>query len=212
MDWGYPKKVCTITGSTVGAQTGYTFLVKVHYGSGTDSATDVYLDNQCKTDFSDLRFALMDASLLYYAEIEKVNSDYCLIGFKTDTPTSPNTIQIYMYYGNPSATSLSNLSNATLEPSDDFEDGSLNAMWTAITQSSDSVTEASGYVRVSCPHAAWHSTRVRASNSWASADYKRVMMKARTSQIGDSQKIEQIIGSIDLANLNVFWFIDSNGK
>jgi hypothetical protein len=36
-----------IWGTTTGAQTNYTMMFNVYFGSGTDSGSDVYLDGNC---------------------------------------------------------------------------------------------------------------------------------------------------------------------
>jgi hypothetical protein len=58
-DWGF-RKAHTIQGSTASAQSDYQVRVKVHYGSGTDSGENVYLNANCGTDFGDIRFTAED--------------------------------------------------------------------------------------------------------------------------------------------------------
>jgi hypothetical protein len=70
--WSY-RKEHQIIGSTAGAQSDYTMQIVVHYGSGTDSGKDVYLNGQCQSDFGDIRFTESDGitKLDYWFEKEK---------------------------------------------------------------------------------------------------------------------------------------------
>jgi len=107
--WRYRKKH-EIVGSTVGAQTNYQIRIRVHYGSGTDYDEDVYLNGHCRTDFGDIRFTSDDGvtELSYWMQ-EKADEDYAIFWVKVPSiPASPNTATIYIYYGNPSATTTSN--------------------------------------------------------------------------------------------------------
>jgi len=108
--WRY-RKSHTINGSTAGAQTDYQIKITIHYGSGTDSGEDVYLNEHCRTDFGDVRFTSDDeiTEIPYWME-EKVDGDYAVFWVKVPSiPASPNTTTIYIYYGNPSATTTSSL-------------------------------------------------------------------------------------------------------
>jgi len=107
--WDY-RKSHEIVGSTAGAVTDYQIRIKVHYGSGTDSGEDVYLNEHCRTDFGDVRFTSDDGvtELPYWME-EKVDGDYAVFWVKIPSiPASPDTATIYIYYGNPDATTTSN--------------------------------------------------------------------------------------------------------
>ncbi|RLE48706.1 MAG: hypothetical protein DRJ18_01400 [Candidatus Methanomethylicota archaeon] len=106
--WSY-RKSHEIVGSTAGAVTDYQIRIKVHYGSGTDSGEDVYLNGKCRSDFGDIRFTDSDGvtELSYWME-EKVDGDYAIFWVKVPSiPASPDTATIYIYYGNPSATTAS---------------------------------------------------------------------------------------------------------
>lgn len=87
----------------------------------------VWYDSDMKTDFSDLRFAIWDGSKM--ADIP-----YYIFNYVTGTSAKvflyipyllngPNITNIYMFYGNPNATTTS-ASNIYLF--DDFEDGQYN--------------------------------------------------------------------------------------
>jgi len=120
------RKSHEIVGSTAGAVTDYQIRIKVHYGSGTDSGEDVYLNGKCRTDFGDIRFTDSDGvtELSYWME-EKLDGDYAIFWVKVPyIPASPDTAIIYIYYGNPSATTTSN-GVSTFIRFTDFEDGVL---------------------------------------------------------------------------------------
>jgi len=124
--WKY-RKSHEILGSTAGAVTNYQIRIKVHYGSGTDGGEDVYLNGKCRTDFGDIRFTADDGEteLPYWME-EKVDGDYAIFWVKIPyIPAYPDTTTIYIYYGNPSATTTSNGDNTFLL-FDDFDKGYLD--------------------------------------------------------------------------------------
>jgi len=123
--WQY-RKSHTIIGSTAGAVTDYQVKITVHYGPGTDSGADVYLDGKCQPDFDDIRFTASDGeTLLSYWIEEKVDGSYAVVWVKIPSiPASPGNTTIYLYYGNPTATSESD-GDSTFIFFDDFETGSL---------------------------------------------------------------------------------------
>ncbi|MCD6583645.1 MAG: DUF2341 domain-containing protein [Candidatus Omnitrophica bacterium] len=119
--WGY-RKSHKIVGSTAGTVSDYQIRIKVHYGSGTDSGEDVYLNGKCQSDFGDIRFTDSDGvtELPYWME-EKVDGDYAIFWVKVPSiPANPNTATIYIYYGKPNATTTSN-GDDTFIFFDDFE-------------------------------------------------------------------------------------------
>jgi len=123
--WQY-RKSHTIIGSTAGAVTDYQVKITVHYGPGTDSGADVYLDGKCQPDFDDIRFTASDGkTLLSYWIEEKVDGSYAVVWVKIPSiPASPGNTTIYIYYGNPTAISESD-GDSTFIFFDDFETGSL---------------------------------------------------------------------------------------
>jgi len=126
--WAF-RKSHTITGSIAGAQTNYPVGIKVYYDPGTDGTEvvggttfgKIYCDSKCRIDFGDIRFTKSDeTSLLDYWIEEQVDSDYAIIWVEVDSiPASPSTVDIYIYYGNPSATTTSD-GDATFTFFDDF--------------------------------------------------------------------------------------------
>jgi len=120
--WLY-RKSHEIEGSTVGELSDYQVRVKVHYGVGTDSGEDVYLNEHCRTDFGDVRFTSDDGvtEIPYWME-EKVDGDYAIFWIKVPSiPASPDKATIYIYYGKSDAMTTSD-GDATFLYFADFED------------------------------------------------------------------------------------------
>jgi hypothetical protein len=125
--WQYRKS--HVINPASGAGTGYQIRITVHYGSGTDSGEHVYLNGKCRTDFGDIRFTDDDGvtELAYWME-EKVDGDHAIFWVKVNDDLSTTQQTIYIYYGNPTATTTSN-PNATFIFFDHFT--SLNtSIWT----------------------------------------------------------------------------------
>jgi len=124
--WQYRKKH-EIQGSIAGAVTDYQIRIIVHNGSGVDSGENVYLNGKCRTDFGDVRFTSDDGvTLLNYWIEEKKDGNYTIFWIKIpNIPTNPSTATIYIYYGNPTATNISN-GDSTFIFFDHFEGTSLN--------------------------------------------------------------------------------------
>jgi len=131
--WQY-RKSHEIVGSTAGAQANYQVLIIVHYESGTDYNDNtktppeghVYVGGKSRADFQDIRFTKSDGvtELDYWFENEKTAEadGYGVFWVEVDSiPASPDTTQIYIYYGNPSATTTSSGEN-TFIFFDDFND------------------------------------------------------------------------------------------
>jgi len=149
--WSY-RKACTIRGSSAGAVADYQIKIVVRYGSGSDSGQNVYLNGKCRSDFGDVRFTDSDGTTLLSYWIEKlVLSGYAVFWVKVPyIPTYPSTKTIYIYYGNPYATSMSN-GSATWDFFDDFDDLSGWIVGYGTWSASDSVA---------------HQTNVYTTNPW----------------------------------------------
>ena len=106
-NWSY-RKSHTVNPAT-GAGTNYQIRIVVHYGSGSDSGNDVYLSSQCRTDFGDIRFTDSGGQTLlnYWMESDNASSA-AIFWVKVSADLSSSAQTIYIYYGNPSATSISN--------------------------------------------------------------------------------------------------------
>lgn len=107
---------------------GYTYQLNVHSGSGTNNQTDIFLNGHVATNFKDLRFTLDDnIELDYWIEDNSTNPVSVYIDIHSDGI-------VYMYYGNPSVSSISdssicpggNHNGYCCEFFDDFEDGVLD--------------------------------------------------------------------------------------
>ena len=129
-DWRYRKEI-TVTGSSYSAVSNYQIPIKVYYGSGTDGTEadgqttmgKIYCDNDCNSDFSDIRFTSDDGEthLSYWIE-EYSDSSYAIFWVKVlSISQSPSTESIFIYYGNPDATDNSDPQN-TFHYFEDFED------------------------------------------------------------------------------------------
>ena len=103
--WQYRKSI-TIS-STPGAGTNYPIKLTLHYGSGTDNPDtgDIYLSENCRPDFGDVRFTDNDGvTLIGYWRRTYVSGDSAEFWVKIPGNLSESNQQIYLYYGNPSAT------------------------------------------------------------------------------------------------------------
>jgi len=117
--WSYRKS--HVTNSASGAGINYQVRIVVHYGSGTDSGADVYLNSHCRTDFGDVRFTKSDGTtLLDYWMESKVDSDNAVFWVEVADDLSTNPATIYIYYGKSDATTTSNGANTFLF-FDDFD-------------------------------------------------------------------------------------------
>jgi len=113
--WKY-RKSHVINGVT-SSLTAYQFSLTLHYGPGTDLQGDVYLNSHSRTDFGDVRFTDADGTTLvsyWFEEIEE--GIQAKVWIKVPTiPAAPSSTSIYLYYGNPDATSVSNGKNTFID-------------------------------------------------------------------------------------------------
>ena len=104
--WQYRKS--HVINPASGAGTNYPIKIVVHYGSGTDSGENVYLNSHCRADFGDIRFTASDGeTLLDYWIEEKVDSDYAVFWVEIADNLSSSSVTIYIYYGKSDATTTS---------------------------------------------------------------------------------------------------------
>jgi len=144
--WNYRQQF-TVNGSADGALTNYQIKLTVHKGSFWFSlGSDVFTNNNCKDDFSDLRFTALDGTtpLDYWIESYTAGDSATVWVEVPSIPASPGSTSLYIYYGNPSATSASNGAN-TFIFFDDFQDGDYtnNPTWAVNT---GSFSAANGYL------------------------------------------------------------------
>lgn len=137
VNWLY-RKSHVITGSS-GAGTNYQIKIIAHYGSGSDSGADVYLNSHSKTNFEDVRFTASDGTTLlnYWTNPSNYTiSDHqeFWVQVAADLGSSQT---IYIYYDNPSASTTS--SGASTFP-DGFLSGASPAesgdQWAATSETS----------------------------------------------------------------------------
>jgi len=161
--WQYRKS--HVANSASGAGTNYQIKVKAHYGSGSDSGEDVYLNSHCRTDFGDVRFTDDDGStLLDYWMEEKVDSDYAVFWVEVADDLSSNNATIYIYYGKSDATTTSSGNNAFIF-FDDFDDGSIDtSKWDYQAGTGGSVVEADGVLKITAPSSNGQHTWVLSDN------------------------------------------------
>src|SRR3989339_1069048 len=127
------RKSVTINGSSDGAQTNYQLKVTINRTIGTDSGSNVYVNDKCLSNYNDIRFTTLDNTLLDYW-IESSDSVSAVIWVEFDSiPTTEATF--YMYYGNANASAYSNGDN-TFIWFDDFSTAWNNPVkWTGDTAS-----------------------------------------------------------------------------
>lgn len=144
-DWNY-RKVHTINAGA-GAGTNYQLRISVHFGSGSDTGDEVYLNSHCRTDFGDVRFVASDGTtpLDFWMESFTISNQAV---FWVEVQDSLDTDQtIYVYYGNDVATTTSN-GDDTFIFFDDF-DGSVidTAKWNVTHGTEgDDFEVANGYI------------------------------------------------------------------
>lgn len=106
--WQYRKS--HIINGVTSPLTDYQINITLYYGSGTDSAGEVYLNSHSRMDFADLRFTSSDGTTLLNYWVEKtVAGSQITVWVKVPSiPANPGSTSIYVYYGNPTAGSTSN--------------------------------------------------------------------------------------------------------
>ena len=122
--WIYRKSHTVVHAASAG--TNYQVKITVHYGSGADSVGDVYTSSHCKTDFGDIIFCDSSGNtLLSYWMESKTNSNNAVFWVKITDDITTSDSTIYIYYGNPAATTGSNGAN-TFIVFDDMSTGGDN--------------------------------------------------------------------------------------
>lgn len=107
--------------------------ITCYYGSGSDSGFAVYLDGECQADFDDIRFTEDDGeTLLDYWLEDKTDSNYARFWVEISDDLGSD-VTIYVYYGNESASSLSD-GDATFLSFTHFDGDDLDDDWTVIDE------------------------------------------------------------------------------
>lgn len=137
-DWAYRKQITlNNSGSDL---TDYQLKFTVYRSSGSDSGFTVYVSDKCQGDYDDIRFTTSDGLTLCNYWIETSDSSSATIWVKVPSIPAGNTI-LYLYYGNPNATAISNGDN-TFVFFDDFPGTSLNSeKWTIVSSTGISVAD-----------------------------------------------------------------------
>ncbi len=182
---GWKKgKLKTITGSTSGAQTNYQMKLTVYNTSGTDTPGNVYLNGSARSDFGDIRFTKPDGITLldYWIESYTIGVS-AVVWIEVDSiPASPGNASIYLYYGNPGASSAGN-GDATFEFFDDFSGTGIDTGKWSVT---GSAVVNNGYVRMTS-----NGSALTSLSNFGSAD---IVFVTRTSV---SNNIKFFIGLAD---------------
>jgi len=116
-NWQY-RRAITITEQSGSTLTDYQLAINVTY------------DSDMQPDFDDLRFKWLNESsneeieIPYWIE-SKVDSNWAYVWIKVPEIPANDNATVYMYYGNPTATSASN-GTAVFEFFDGFEDGDVS--------------------------------------------------------------------------------------
>ncbi|TXT57828.1 MAG: exported protein of unknown function [Candidatus Thorarchaeota archaeon] len=121
---GFPFRKSHIIAGSSGAGANYQVQIEIHSGTGIDAKNLVYLPSAYWTAGDPIRFTDDDGETLldYWLETSEAESATYWVEIKDNLDEN---VEIYLYYGNPSAGSLSN-GTATFLFFDDFENGNLD--------------------------------------------------------------------------------------
>ena len=127
---GFTYRKSHVVENATGAGTNYQVNLTVWYGSGSSSGNTVYLNSHSQADFDDVRFTEDDGDteLDYWRESYNASSNATFWVEIADSLESDD-VTIYLYYGNATVSTTSSIFD-TFPFADDFEDGSLGAIWT----------------------------------------------------------------------------------
>jgi hypothetical protein len=127
--WKYRKKL-TITNSGT-ALTDYQLKFTINRYTGSDSGYTVYTVSKCLENYNDIRFTKSDGTTLLDYWIESSTSASAVIWVEIDSISASGNTDIYIYYGNSSASAVSN-GDDTFPFFDDFNNGSTldTGKWT----------------------------------------------------------------------------------
>lgn len=106
-----------ITGSSAGAQTDYQVSITVVNGSGVSAGSIYYTRNVAQPDFDDVRFAWYNGTsgreqaIPYWCEAlyDGLNATFWVK--VPEIPASPSSATIYIYYGNSTVASASDITS-----------------------------------------------------------------------------------------------------
>lgn len=139
--WSKRQSV-TIT-NTGSAQTDYQVKLSITY------------DSDMNADFSDLRFTNSSGTVLPYWVETKTDSTSATVWVKVDSLGGNTTTDIYMYYGNASATTASDGNNVFLL-FDDFSSGSIDTNKWTLQNNTNLQSIVSGELNIGPGSQAWN--------------------------------------------------------
>jgi len=122
--WQYRKPI-NVTNGGSSALTDYQILIVVDTASLVSAG-------KMRSDAGDLRFRTPDGENLPYWIESGANTASTKVWVKVPTVSASGTATIYMYYGNPDATSTAS-GDAVFEFFDDFNDGVWTDKWQAMS-------------------------------------------------------------------------------
>ncbi|MBI3583168.1 MAG: DUF2341 domain-containing protein [Nitrospinae bacterium] len=184
---GLYRKPITITGSTAGVQTNYQVLVTVDTQS-------LITAGKMQSTGADIRFTNASGTLLSYWIESGINTTSTRIWVKVDSiPASPSTATIYMYYGNSTASAVSNGDNV-FEFFDDFTGTTINtAKWIETDSASNYITQ-NGQITIANGTGAWTTTGMFTQNNFARGN-KEVWYKFKpVCTTGTTYRVTTMLG------------------
>ncbi|MEX1112662.1 MAG: DUF2341 domain-containing protein [Candidatus Andersenbacteria bacterium] len=133
-DFAYRKSI-TINNPGGSDLENYQIHLTLHEGSGSDSGSDIYLNDNVLSSFNDIRFTASDGTTLFDYWIESVDSGVATVWVEIDSLPASNDTNIFIYFGNNSADSLSN-ADATFPFIDYFDENGIDG-WVGSSQNED---------------------------------------------------------------------------
>lgn len=155
---GWTKSTSIKLYSTV-ALTDYQIRFAIHRSSGINSGDDIYIGENCETDYRDIRFT-STSDTLYSYWIESSDSSSATIWVKIPSIAANAYTELVLQYGNGGASTVSS-GEATFEFFDDFTTVD-SSKWTI----SGSVTVSGSEITVSGGASSWASIISKTSFSY----------------------------------------------
>jgi len=158
LGWQY-RKLHVIEGAA-GAGNNYQVRIQVHRSLGLDNGENVFVGTKCKSNFGDIRFVSGDESTELDYWLEDDTDGIFWVEVADSLTTTQN---IYIYYGNPSATTTSDASSTFLF-FDDFLGTSLSGDWNEWAPGG-SYTVSSSVLTITGGSGAWE--QIGTINQWS---------------------------------------------
>lgn len=137
-NFGYRKRIAihNPNGTTL---TNYQIKLTLHSGTGIDTGSDIYLNNNVQANFNDIRFTQDDELTLLNYWVESINAGTATVWVKVNLLAASADTNIFLYYSNSGATSQSN-GTSTFSFFDDFDENGING-WVGSEELVDHVEE-----------------------------------------------------------------------